>query len=157
MSRVLSRPQRPSALANPRAARAALGLSAVPGRVRELELRPKPKGDGELLDLRRSFADRLVARARRGQRLLEAEKRRLTVLDRLRVQRAEREVLHAMTAKQRHQAYRERRLSSYQLSIWWGAYPREIPRIDGHPEWIAATLVDVCEHPEFRARLRRDS
>jgi hypothetical protein len=86
---------------------------------------------------------------------LEAEKRGLSVLDLLRVQRAERQVLHRKSPDQRLAAYRDRRLSSYQLSVWWGAYPREIPRIDGHPEWIAVTLVDVCEHPEFQARLGR--
>lgn len=50
-------------------------------------------------------------------------------------------------------AYRRGRLSGYQLSTWWAAYPREIPRIDGHPEWIAATLVDVCESPTYTERL----
>ena len=120
--------------------------------------RPKGPGRGRTSDrpLRRaSIADRLVTRAERGGRIAEAEKRGLSLLDLLRVQRSERQVLHRKSPDQRLAAYRDRRLSSYQLSVWWSAYPREIPRIDGHPEWIAVTLVDVCEHPEYRARLRR--
>jgi hypothetical protein len=101
------------------------------------------------------IADRLVIRAESGGRIAEAEKRGLSVLDLLRVQRAERQAIHRLSPERRLLAYRRRRFSAYQLSVWWSAYPREIPRIDGHPEWIAVTLVDVCEHPEYRARLRR--
>jgi hypothetical protein len=120
--------------------------------------RPKGLGRGRTSDRplgRVPIADRLVIRAERGGRIAEAEKRGLSLGDLLRVQRAERQVIHRMSPERRLLAYRRRRFSSYQLSVWWSAYPREIPRIDGHPEWIAVTLVDVCEHPEYRARLRR--
>jgi hypothetical protein len=165
MTRALSEPApvsglapRPRSSSAPQEWRGVLGLPAERARrTREGRLRPARarQGPAELLDLRRALADRLVARARDGERISVTEKRGLTLGDLLRVQRAEREVLHSMSARERHRAYRERRLSSYQLSVWWGAYPREIPRIDGHPEWIAVTLVDVCEHPEYRARLPR--
>jgi len=105
--------------------------------------------------LQRATANALIARARRGERLREREKRGLTFGERLAVQAAEREFLHAMSPQERLGAYRRGKLSGYQLSIWWSAYPREIPRIDDVPEWIAVTLVDVCEHPEYVERCRR--
>jgi hypothetical protein len=165
MTRVLSEPPPVSGLApRPRSSPAPQEWRGVPPLPAE---RPRPTRErrqraparqepAELLDLRRALADRLVARARDGERISVAEKRGLMLGDLLRVQGAEREVLHSMSPSERHRAYRERRLSSYQLGVWWGAYPREIPRIDGHPEWIAVTLVDVCENREYRARLRRD-
>jgi hypothetical protein len=103
----------------------------------------------------RPEVEELIAGALRGERLREAQKRGLTVGERLRVQRAERQVLHPMSPQERLLAYRHAQLSNYQLMVWWSVYPREIPRIDGHPEWIAVTLVDVCEHPDYLARVRR--
>ncbi len=104
---------------------------------------------------KRFDVEELIADAQRGARLREAQKRGLTLGERLRVQRAERQILHAMSPQERLLAYRRRQLSAYQLTVWWSAYPCEIPRIDGHPEWIAATLVDVCEHRDYQARPRR--
>src|SRR4051794_8315370 len=165
MNRVLSQSETPSA-DSPRAT-----TSPAPGQWRRvLGLReggddrnggsrgPRGPGRGRTPDRplgRVPIADRLVIRAESGGRVAEAGKRGLSVLDLLRVQRAERQAIHRMSPERRLRAYRRRRLSSYQLSVWWSAYPREIPRIDGHPEWIAVTLVDVCEHPEYRARVRR--
>jgi hypothetical protein len=94
-----------------------------------------------------SPAGELIERAR--------EKRGLTLGDRLAVQRAERERLHSMTPNERLRAYRRGRLSGYQLSVWWSQYPREIPRIDDVPEWIAVTLADICEHPDYVERCRK--
>lgn len=101
----------------------------------------------------RPRVEELIAGALRGELLREADKRGLTFGERIRVQRAERQVLHAMSPHERLLAYRQGDLSTYQLLVWWGAYPREIPRIDGHPEWIAATLVDVCESPGYQRRV----
>ena len=104
--------------------------------------------------LNRSDVAELIERARDGERIRQREKRGLTLGERLRVQAAEREVLHEMSPQERIRSYRRGRLSGYQLSVWWSTYPNEVPRIDGHPEWIAATLVDVCESPHYVERLR---
>jgi hypothetical protein len=83
--------------------------------------------------------DELIARVQRGERLREAEKRHLSLGSRLRVQRAEREIVDRMTPQQRMLAYREGRLSAYQRNHWLCQYPREVPMVDDVPEWIAAT------------------
>jgi hypothetical protein len=103
----------------------------------------------------RADAEALICRAKSGERVRDREKRGLSLRERLAVQRAEREFLHAMSPQERLGAYRRGKVSGYQLSIWWSAYPSEIPRIDDVPEWIAVTLVDVCEHPEYAERCRR--
>ncbi|MQA74709.1 MAG: hypothetical protein GEU88_10285 [Solirubrobacterales bacterium] len=100
-------------------------------------------------------AAELLGRIARGDRLRDREKRGLTVGERLDVQGAERASLDSMSPQERLRAYRRGKLSAYQLSIWWSAYPREIPRINDVPEWIAATLIDVCEHPEYEERCRQ--
>jgi hypothetical protein len=96
----------------------------------------------------------LIERVRAGERLRERDKRALSLAELLNVHRAEREVLDLMSPQERMLAYRRGQLSGYQLSAWWSRYPREIPRIDDVPEWIAATLVDVCEHPDYTERCR---
>jgi hypothetical protein len=103
----------------------------------------------------RPRASELIDRLARGDRLREREKKGLALGELLDVKRAEREVLCLMSPQERMVAYRRGQLSGYQLSVWWSRYPREIPRIDDVPEWIAVTLVDVCEHPEYEARCRR--
>jgi hypothetical protein len=103
----------------------------------------------------RADVEALICRAKSGERVRDREKRGLALRQRLAVQRAEREFLHAMSPQERLGAYRRGKLSGYQLSIWWSAYPREIPRIDDVPEWIAVTLVDVCEHPDYAQRRQR--
>lgn len=62
----------------------------------------------------RAEADELIARLQRGERLGETEKRHLSLGSRLRVQRAEREILDRMTPQQRMLGCREGRLSAYQ-------------------------------------------
>jgi hypothetical protein len=59
-----------------------------------------------------------------------------------------------MTPDERMQAYRAGHLSRYQLGHWAASYPNEIPTIDGVPEWIAATLVDVIEAKNPSPRVR---
>jgi len=97
----------------------------------------------------------LIRRAREGETLRDREKRGLTLGERLTVQRAERERLHSMTPQERLRTYRRGGLSGYQLSVWWSLYPLEIPRINDVPEWIAATLADICEHPDYEERCRK--
>lgn len=103
----------------------------------------------------RPAAEALVAWAAEGEPIHEREKRGLTLRERLAVQRAERDRLHSMIPQERLVAYRRGRLSGYQLSVWWSAYPREVPRVNDVPEWLAATLVDVCEHADYQRRCRR--
>jgi hypothetical protein len=97
----------------------------------------------------------LIRRASEGETLREREKRGLTLGDRLAVQRAERHLLQSMTPQERLRTYRRGGLSGYQLSVWWSLYPREIPRINDVPEWIAATLADICEHSDYEQRCRK--
>ena len=103
----------------------------------------------------RPGAAELIRRAGEGETLREREKRGLNLGDRLAVQRAERARLHSMTPQERLRAYRRGRLSGYQLSVWWSVHPHEIPRINDVPEWIAATLADICEHPDYEERCRK--
>lgn len=100
-------------------------------------------------------ASHLIARVQTGERVRAAEVRSLCLGDQLLVRRAEREQLEAMSAVERTSAYRAGELSSYQLVVWNSRYPREIPRIDDVPEWLAVTLVDVCEHPDYETRCRQ--
>ncbi len=83
-----------------------------------------------------------------------AEKRHLSLGSRLRVQRAEREIVDRMTPQQRLHAYREGRLSAYQRNHWLCQYPREVPMIDDVPKWIAVTLVDVIDAKNPSPRVR---
>jgi hypothetical protein len=99
--------------------------------------------------------DELIRRIDNGERLLERDKRGLSFDERLALQRAERERLQLMSPDERMVTYRSGRLSAYQLSVWWSICPNEIPRIDGVPEWIAITLVDICEHPDYVKRCER--
>ena len=103
----------------------------------------------------RPDAEALIARVRDGECLREREKHGLALGELLGVKRAEREMLELMSAEERMLAYRRGQLSWYQLSVWWSRNPREIPRIDDVPEWIAVTLADICEHPDYVERCRR--
>lgn len=97
----------------------------------------------------------LLSRVARGERLREREKLGLALAERLAVQRAERQALELMSPQERLDAYRRGQLSGYQLSVWWSLYPAEVPRINDVPEWLAATLVDICEHPDYVERCRQ--
>jgi len=100
-------------------------------------------------------AAELHLRVTRGERLRGHEKRGLKLGERLDLQRAEREALELMSPQERLAVYRRGELSAYQLSAWWSLYPAEIPRVDDVPEWLAATLVDICEHPDYVERCER--
>jgi hypothetical protein len=117
--------------------------------------RKEPKVERPPTGHLRPASAELLGRIARGERLREREKRGLRLGERLAVQRAEREALHSMSPEERTLAYRRGQLSGYQLSVWWSHYSHEIPRIDDVPEWIAATLVDVCEHPDYIGRCWR--
>jgi hypothetical protein len=67
----------------------------------------------------------------------------------------QREALHAMSPQERLVAYRRGELSAFQRHAWWNFYPEEVPRINDVVEWIAVTLVDICEHPEYEERCRQ--
>ncbi|MGH2987371.1 MAG: hypothetical protein ACRDLO_11890 [Solirubrobacterales bacterium] len=103
----------------------------------------------------RPDAATLIARVRNGERLREREKRGLALGQLLDVRSAERDALELMSPQERKLAYRRGQLSGYQLAVWWSRYPRAIPRIDDVPEWIAVTLADVCEHPDYVERCER--
>jgi hypothetical protein len=80
--------------------------------------------------------------------------RKLSLGSRLGVQRVEREAVDRMTPDQRMRVYQAGRLSGYQLGHWAASHPGEIPPIDGAPEWIASTLVNVIETSNPSPRLR---
>jgi hypothetical protein len=121
-----------------------------------LEGRERERRELEMANrLRRANVDELISRVRDGERLFERDKHGLGLAERLAVQRVEREQLELFGPEERLTAYRKGRLSAYQLSIWWSSWPNEIPYIDGVPEWIAITLVDICEHPDYVERCKR--
>lgn len=115
---------------------------------------PEPE-EAEVANVDRPGAVALLSRVAAGERLRERDKRGLTLAERLAVQRAERQALELMSPQERLTAYRRGQLSGYQLSVWWSLFPAEIPRIDDVPEWLAATLVDICEHPDYVERCNR--
>jgi hypothetical protein len=75
--------------------------------------------------------------------------------DRVEERHRQREVLHAMSPQERLVAYRRGDLSAFQRHFWWNHYPEEVPRINDVVEWIAVTLADICEHPEYEERCRQ--
>ena len=115
---------------------------------------PEPE-EADVANVDRPDTDALLSRVARGERLREREKRGLALAERLAVQRAERQALELMSPQERLTAYRRGQVSGYQLSVWWSLYPVEIPRINDVPEWLAATLVDICEHPDYVERCRQ--
>jgi hypothetical protein len=51
--------------------------------------------------------------------------------------------LRRMTPEERLYRYREGRLTAYQGRVWEAEFPREIPRVNGIPEWRARHSTDV--------------
>jgi hypothetical protein len=68
---------------------------------------------------------------------------RLNVVSRIR--RAEEAALLRLTPAERMLRYRKGRITRHQARFWEARFPREIPRVNGLPEWIAARSVDVVE------------
>lgn len=70
--------------------------------------------------------------------------------------RAEVAALKRMTPEERLMRYRKAQLTARQGWAWWQSYPREVPTVDGQPEWFARTLCDVADarRPTTRSRGR---
>jgi hypothetical protein len=60
-----------------------------------------------------------------------------------RYREAQAEQLRRMTPEERLLRYRKGRLTAYQGSVWESEFPKEIPRVNGIPEWRARHSVDV--------------
>ena len=60
-----------------------------------------------------------------------------------RYREAQAEQLRRMTPEERLLRYRKGRLTAYQGSVWESEFPKEIPRVNGIPEWRARHSADV--------------
>jgi hypothetical protein len=60
-----------------------------------------------------------------------------------RYREAQAEQLRRMTPEERLYRYREGRLTAYQGRVWEAEFPREVPRVNGIPEWRARHSADV--------------
>jgi hypothetical protein len=68
---------------------------------------------------------------------------RLNVVARIR--RAEEAAFLRLTAAERMLCYRKGRITRHQARFWECRFPREIPRVNGLPEWVAARSIDIAE------------
>lgn len=59
--------------------------------------------------------------------------------------RAEVAALERMTPEERLMRYRKGQLTVRQGWAWWQRHPKEVPTVDGQPEWLARTLCDVVD------------
>jgi hypothetical protein len=60
-----------------------------------------------------------------------------------RYREAQAEQLRRMTPEERLLRYRKGRLTAYQGSVWESEFPKEIPNVNGIPEWRARHSADV--------------
>jgi hypothetical protein len=60
-----------------------------------------------------------------------------------RYREAQAEQLRRMTPEERMLRYREGKLTAYQGQVWEVEFPKEIPRVNGIPEWRARHSADV--------------
>lgn len=73
------------------------------------------------------------------------ERESLHFWQRIGLQVAERQALHALSPQQREHRYRRGELTAHQRGVWCANYPEEVPMINDVPLHIAATLVDIVE------------
>ncbi len=60
-----------------------------------------------------------------------------------RYREAQAKQLRRMTPGERLYRYREGKLTAYQGQVWEAEFPREVPRVNGIPEWRARHSTDV--------------
>jgi hypothetical protein len=58
---------------------------------------------------------------------------------------AQAEQLRRMTPEERLLRYRQGRLTAYQGQVWETEFPKEVPRVNGIPEWRARHSVEVVD------------
>jgi len=61
---------------------------------------------------------------------------------------AEEAQLRRLTPEQRMLRYRRGQLTAYQGDCWELLFPREIPRVNGVPEWRARRIFDIVDGPK---------